>query len=125
MTHEEVQQWLDDYLSAWASNDPDAIGALFTENAVYSYRPWRSEDQTVTGREGIVASWLEHPDDPDIWEAEYSPYAVDGDKAVAVGWTKYQPIGEHPERTYYNAYLLRFEDRACAEFAEFYFLKKD
>jgi uncharacterized protein (TIGR02246 family) len=125
MTHEEVQHWLDEYVSAWASNDPEAIGALFTVDAVYSYRPWKSDDQTVTGREAIIASWLEHPDDPAIWEAEYTPYAVDGDKAVAVGWTKYNAVDEHPERTYHNAYLLRFEDGACAEFAEFYFLQKD
>lgn len=125
MTHEEVQRWLDDYLSAWASNDPEAIGALFTEDATYGYRPWKSDAHSVTGRQAIVASWMEDPDDPSLWEAAYTPYAVEGDKAVAIGWTKYHPVGEHPERTYHNAYLLRFEDGACAEFSEFYILEKD
>ena len=125
MTHEEVQQWLDDYISAWASNDPEAIGALFSEEAEYSYRPWKSEKHTVRGREAIVSSWLEDPDDPSGWEAAYAPYVVEGDKAVAIGWTKYEAAGEHPQRTYHNAYLLRFEDGVCAEFAEFYLLEKE
>ncbi|MFZ0013324.1 MAG: nuclear transport factor 2 family protein [Acidimicrobiia bacterium] len=126
MTHDEVQEWLDDYLEAWSSNDPARIGALFTEDAVYSYRPWRSEEHTARGREAIVAGWLENPDDPADWEAEYAPYAVDGAKAVAVGWTRYEPIGEHPGRTYHNAFLLRFGDEGrCSEFAEFYLIEKD
>jgi ketosteroid isomerase-like protein len=64
MTHDEVQEWLDHYLEAWSSNDPAQIGALFTEDAVYSYRPWQSEKHSARGREAIVSGWLEQPDDP-------------------------------------------------------------
>lgn len=124
MDRNQVQQWLDDYISAWASNDADQIGRLFTEDAVYNYRPWTDEKNTVTGRDAIVASWQESPDDPDTWVAEYSPYAVDGDKAVAVGHTRYEASGEHAERTYHNAFLLQFDGELCAEFSEFYVLEK-
>lgn len=124
MTHEEVQSWLNAYIAAWRSNEADDIGALFTPDAVYSYRPWESDDQTVTGREAIVAGWLENSDDPDTWEAHYEPYAVEGNKAVAVGWSRYDPTDEHPERTYHNAYLLAFaDDGRCSAFHEFYMLE--
>lgn len=125
MTHDEVQVWLDNYITAWASNDADKIGNLFTEDAVYSYRPWRDDKHSVKGRDGIVESWRENPDDPDGWEAEYAPYAVDGNVAVAVGWTRYKADGDEPEHVYHNAFLLRFgDDGRCSEFAEFYVRRK-
>jgi len=31
--------WLDDYVAAWRSYDPEAIGALFSEDAEYRYHP--------------------------------------------------------------------------------------
>ena len=123
MTHDEVQKWLDAYISAWASNDADAIGSLFTQDAVYSYRPWISDDATLTGRDAIVASWLDKKDDPGDWDAEYQPYVVEGVRAVAIGWSRYRERGGDPERTYHNAYLLRFAEGRCAEFREFYFLE--
>jgi ketosteroid isomerase-like protein len=125
MTNVQVQTWLDDYIEAWASNDTERIGALFTDDAAYSYRPWRDDANTVTGRDAVVASWQNEPDDPETWEAEYAPYAVDGDKAVAVGWTRYFGSEDEPERVYHNAFLLRFgDDGRCAEFAEFFVREK-
>ncbi|HEX6286951.1 MAG TPA: nuclear transport factor 2 family protein [Acidimicrobiia bacterium] len=125
MTHEQVQSWLDDYVSAWASNDADRIAELFSEDAAYSYRPWRDDANTVIGRDEVVSSWQDDPDDPDTWEAEYAPYAVDGDRAVAVGRTRYFAHDDEPERVYHNAFLLQFDDEGrCAEFAEFYVREK-
>jgi ketosteroid isomerase-like protein len=124
MNRDGVQAWLDRYIVAWRANDRGPIEALFTEDAVYSYRPWLSDEHTVRGRDAIIASWLEEPDDPGSWEAHYEPYAVDGDRAVAVGWSRYAASDGEPERTYHNAYLLRFApDGRCAEFREFYFLE--
>jgi uncharacterized protein (TIGR02246 family) len=121
MDRTAVQDWLDRYVAAWRANDAAPIAELFTEDAVYGYRPWDSDDHTVRGRDAIVASWLEEPDEPATWDAHYEPYAVDGDRAVAVGWSRYAASGDTPERTYHNAYLLRFDrDGRCAEFHEFY-----
>jgi ketosteroid isomerase-like protein len=120
MTHADVQAWLDRYIAAWRANDAAEIEPLFTEDAVYSYRPWDSEDHTIRGRDAVVASWLEDTDDPGSWDAHYEPFAVDGNRAVAVGWSKYAADGEHEARTYHNAYLLEFEDGRCASFHEYY-----
>jgi ketosteroid isomerase-like protein len=126
MTHDEVQRWLDRYIAAWRANDASAIEPLFAEDAVYGYRPWDSEAHTVRGRDAIVASWLEEPDAPDSWDAGYAPWAVEGNRAVAVGWSRYQATGDEPERTYHNAYLIEFDDEGrCASFHEFYMLEDD
>ena len=78
----------------------------------------------LQGRESIVANWLDEPDDPDGWEASYRPYAIDGDRAVAVGWSRYLAKGDQPEETFHNVYLLRFaSDGRCSEFTEYYVLE--
>jgi len=123
MTHEDVQAWLDRYIAAWRSNETSAIGDLFTDDAVYRYHPYG--DDAVRGREAIVQAWLEEEDAPDSWEAEYSPFAVDGERAVATGWSRYAATGEEPERTYHNVFLMRFNaDGRCAEFTELFMLEK-
>ncbi len=48
-------------------------------------------------------------------------YAVDGDRAVAVGYSRYLAMAERPERTYHNCFLLRFaDDGRCGEFTEYF-----
>lgn len=126
MTHDEVQTWLDAYIAAWASNDPDDIAALFTEDAMYSYRPWEDDKVTPRGRDAIVAAWQEQEMDPSLWEAHYEPYVVEGHKAVAVGRTHYETHSEQPERTYHNAFLIEFaDDGRCSAFHEFWVHKKN
>ncbi len=121
MNRSDVQAWLDNYVEAWRNNDAESIAALFSEEAVYSYRPWDSDDHAIRGRDAIVASWLEEPDEPGTWDARYEPYAVEGDRAVALGWSRYAATDTAPERTFHNAYVLRFDpDGRCAEFHEFY-----
>lgn len=124
MNRSDVQAWLDRYVDAWRSNDRGAIEALFSDDAVYSYRPWESDDQTVRGRDAVVESWLEDKDDPAAWDARYEPFAVDGYRAVAVGWSRYAATGDEPQKTYHNAYLLEFDDAGrCSSFREFYMLE--
>lgn len=124
MTRSDVQSWLDRYISAWRSNAAGPIEELFATDATYSYRPWPSDDETLHGRDAIVASWLEEPDVPTSWDASYEPFAVEGDRAVAVGWSRYGATPDQPERTYHNAFLLRFDDEGrCSEFSELYMLE--
>ena len=125
MNRSDVQAWLDRYVDAWRSNDRASIEALFTEDAVYGYRPWDSDTHTVRGRDAIVSSWQEEPDAPGSWDAHYEPWAVDGDRAVAVGWSRYAATGDKPAQLYHYAYLLEFAaDGQCRSFHEFYMLEE-
>ena len=61
MDHAGFQDWLNRYIDAWRSTDPAAIGALFSEDATYSYGPYR---EPLVGREAIVRDWIataKHP----------------------------------------------------------------
>lgn len=119
MTHDEVQAWLDAYVTAWRTYDPEAISALFAENATYAYHPWDEGEELVQGRDAIVANWQEERDPPDSWEAQYRPLLVEGKRAVVAGFTSYAD-GEY----YWNLWVLRFdEDGRCAEYVEWYMVE--
>jgi hypothetical protein len=116
-----VAAWLDGYTQAWGSYDPEKIGALFSEDAVYSYNPF---DEPVRGREAIVASWLEDRDDPGTYEGGYRPVLVAGDQAVARGYSRYLDTNGTVADEYDNLFLLRFDaDGRCQEYREWYMQK--
>ena len=126
LTHEAVQAWLDDYIHAWETYDAADVAALFTEDAEYRYHPF---DEPESGRDEIVFAWLNpggdpsRRDKPGTWVADYHPYALDGDRAVAVGTSTY--VGDATsgkvDRTYYNSWLLEFApDGRCRSFIEYY-----
>lgn len=41
MNADDLTTWVDGYVRAWASNDPDDIGRLFTDDATYYTAPFR------------------------------------------------------------------------------------
>lgn len=116
MTPDTLQAWLDAYVAAWRSYDPAAIAGLFTEDACYAFRPWDTGDDVIRGRAAIVANWLAERDEPDSWEAAYRPGLIDGDRATAVGVTRYHSDGN----VFDNLWELRFVGGRCAEFVEWY-----
>ena len=127
MEHADVQTWLDDYVAAWKSYDPDAIAALFAEDVAYRYHPC---DEPVRGRDAVVAAWLGEGDQDvassrdtaGTYDAKYTPVAVDGDVAVAVGAS----TSTDPPAVYDNCYVMRFDaDGRCTEFTEFFMQRPD
>jgi hypothetical protein len=118
MNHVEAQDWLDRYVDAWRSNDPEKIGALFSENVSYRYYPF---GKSIEGREAVVRSWLANPDEPGSWEAHYTPFSVQDNKVVAVGTSRYFAHGEEPQHVYHNCFLIAFDDAgACSSYTEFF-----
>ncbi len=124
MTHDELQSWLDRYVEAWQSYDRAQIGDLFSEDAECRYYPY---EQPKSGREAIVDSWLEGKDEPGTWEAEYHPFAVDAEAAVATGRSYYRDeAGGEIKRVYHNCFVMRFDaDGRCVEFTEWFLLQPD
>jgi ketosteroid isomerase-like protein len=129
MDRPTVQAWLDRYVAAWKSYDATEVEALFSDDSTYRYHPWDEGDDVVRGRDAIVKDWIEpeghtsNRDEPGTYDAHYEPYAVDGDQAVAVGWSRYYEDASKAtlSREYRNAYLLRFDaDGRCSELTEFF-----
>src|SRR5215211_3378691 len=73
--------WLQRYFDAWASNDPVEVSALFAEDAVYSYGPFREETH---GREAIVRAWVEGGVPTEL-RTDVEPIAVAGTGAWRTG----------------------------------------
>ena len=116
-----VDRWLDAYIAAWKSYDPEEIGALFSTDAVYFYDPFH---EPVRGREAIVADWIKDRDDAGTYEGGYRPVLVAGDKAVARGYSRYFNTNGTVRDEYDNLFLLRFDaDGRCAEYREWYMRK--
>jgi hypothetical protein len=126
MDHETAQQWLDRYVDAWVSYDPDSIAGLFSEDVAYRYHP---SDEPTVGRDAVVASWLGEDssndfgrDAPGTYDAAYSPVAVDGDVVVATGTSRYRKEAGGPfVRTYDNCFVVKFDaEGRCRDFTEYY-----
>jgi hypothetical protein len=129
MDRASVESWLSRYVEAWKSYDRQAIGDLFSADAVYRFHPYDGGGDVLHGREAIVRSWLEPDgdqsgrDEPGTYDAQYEPYAVDGERAVAVGRSSYWTDDTRStlERVYDNVFLLRFDgDGRCVEFTELF-----
>lgn len=114
---DHVRRWVDAYLVAWTSNDPADVEALFTADATYRHRPYRTP---VVGRDAIVADWVgEHRDESGTWRAEFAPLVVHDDLAVVTGDVDYDD-----DERYSNLWVVRFgADGRCSEFTEWWMLK--
>ena len=113
-----VQTWLDRYLTAWASNDPDDIRALFTDDATYAGSPFDSDP--AVGIEAIVAWWLSNRDEADDWAFEGAPLAYSDGVGLVQGRTDY-PEG----RVYANLWVITFaEDGRARSFVEWWMQPK-
>ena len=109
--------WVDGYVRAWNSNDPAAIGALFTQDAAYYTEPysppWR-------GRDEIVRRWLDRKDEPGETEFRWHPIAVTQDVAVVQGETVY------PAPDTSNLWIIRLDaEGRCTEFTEWWIQHPD
>jgi uncharacterized protein (TIGR02246 family) len=115
-----VAAWVDAYVQAWATNSPEDIARLFSEDATYSYSPF---DKPVQGRDAIVESWLKNPDAPGTWEASYEPIAVDGDVAVVHGRSRYFKDSARTQlkNEWDNIFVIHFDEAGlCRSFGEWY-----
>jgi ketosteroid isomerase-like protein len=111
----DIERWLQGYLRAWESNDPEDIGRLFTDDAQYSTAPHR---EPWTGRDEIVREWIGRKDDPGDWAFRHEVLATAGDLAFVRGWTDYP---DHDPNAYSNLWVIRLaDDGRCSEFTEWW-----
>ncbi|WP_402841604.1 nuclear transport factor 2 family protein [Microbacterium sp. GXS0129] len=109
------------YLTAWTSNDPVDIAAVFAPEAVYHPRP--NASQIASGIDEITAFWLEERDEPGTWEFEWTVVVEDANAAAIRGVTSY-PAGAK-KGVYDNLWLVRFDtDGRAVEFTDWWISRK-
>ena len=127
-----MARWLSDYVEAWKSYDPEAIGALFSDDVKYRYHPY---DDPVEGR----GPWSSRGSGRETTRAPRSetrrapttppiePAAVDGEVAVATGSSTYTKEPGGPiDKIYDNCFVMRFDgDGRCREFTEWFMKRPD
>ena len=93
MDRSDLEDWLTRYRTAWKSDDPDQIAALFVDDASYSPWPFSSAWE---GRPQIVRKWVDRGDSKRPWEFEHEILAYEG--AVSASLEKQiGRLGEVPD----------------------------
>ena len=110
---ERVANWVRRYVEAWNTNDPDHIGALFTDDAVYYTAPFR---EPWRGRDAIVEGWLDAKDVPGDTEFDFEVTAIDGDLGIVRGETYYKADDER----FVNLWEIRLDGDRCSSFTEWW-----
>lgn len=114
MDESAFRAWVDRYVGAWNSNDPDEIAALFTEEARYLTEPYA---RPWTGHKEIVEQWLANKDEPGETKFVYDILAIVDDLGFVKGTTDYKT----PPRVYSNLWEVRLDaDGRCKEFVEWW-----
>jgi len=117
----DLERWVQGYVRAWLSNDPDDIGGLFTDDATYRTAP---DAEPWTGREAIVAGWLEHRDEPGAATFTFEVVGLDGHRGFVQGATTYRADDERAERTYDNLWMIDLTDDGRASAYTEWFIRR-
>jgi len=111
---ERLDDWMDGYIAAWTSNDPEDITGLFSLDAVYDPQ---TADGEQHGHREIVEWWQGVDDDPENWDFEWVSLVETDDIAVITATTRYF----EPPATYRNLFVIKFDqDDLCLYFTEWY-----
>jgi len=103
---------MEQYIVAWNSNDPEEIGALFTDDALYYTEPFAAPWR---GRTEIIEQWLARKDEPGQATFEWEPLVVTPEVAVVTGTATYK----EPPTVYSNLWVMRLDASGrCREFTE-------
>lgn len=109
-----LEQWVEAYVRAWDSNDPEEIGALFTDDALYFTEPFA---EPWRGRAAIVAGWLERKDEPGQATFEWQPLVATPELSIVTGRATYRD----PPLLYSDLWVVRLDpDGRCREFTEWW-----
>ncbi|GAA2683081.1 nuclear transport factor 2 family protein [Streptomyces lunalinharesii] len=110
VSEQQVRDWVEGYVRAWATNSRKDIAALFTPHA--EYHEWPYETDWV-GREEIVDGWLDRaPWQEGGWVFAWSVLTVNGDTAAIEGTGRYEELG-----TCANLWTVTFDENAtCTMF---------
>ncbi|MCI0579315.1 MAG: nuclear transport factor 2 family protein [Chloroflexi bacterium] len=114
MNLQQLETWMQGYIRAWNTNDPQDIGQLFAGDARYYTAPFR---EPWRGRDMIVDEWLNRQDEPGTFSFRYQILEVTSDTGFVRGWTQYTD----PPRAYSNLWAIKLDNQdRCTEFTEWW-----
>ncbi|WP_127476812.1 nuclear transport factor 2 family protein [Microbacterium sulfonylureivorans] len=107
-----ASEWLNGYITAWASKDPADVRAIFTEDAQYWFRP--DDDDPVIGIDAIVEMW----GDPEPSEPVHElAVLIENDEIGIIKGTVDYP----GDQSYSNLWEVRFApDGRATSFVEWF-----
>jgi hypothetical protein len=125
LSRDDVERWLAAHDAAWATNDPDRIGDLFSEDGVYHLGPfegpWRGMDGPFAGREAIVAGWLAGADPTERFTATAEILAIVEGRAIVSRVITYLGENGRPSERYGCVWALEFDpDGRCRDYQEWF-----
>jgi len=98
-------RWADTWKRAWEALDPDAIVALYAEDAVVSTEPFREPARgRDAGVRGYISRVFGEERDPRVW---IGTPIVDGDRAAISWWASL--IEDGADATLAGTSVLRFD----------------
>jgi hypothetical protein len=108
-----TEQWVEGYLRAWHTYEPDDIRALFTEDAYYRGSP--TDPNPWIGHDGLVAGWYRRHDAPEDWDFEWEVLGEMDDRGFVQGLVTY-----HDGRPQWDVlWVIDFApDGRCSYFSE-------
>jgi hypothetical protein len=112
--------WLTRFGRAWRERDPQAVGDLFTEHAVYRSDPFRP---ALAGRTEIVHYWTVATKGQTGVAVTFGAPLIRGDR-MAVEWWSVMDMDGHPT-TDAGGLFLTFEDGLCSELREYWNLTEE
>jgi len=98
-TREAAQRWADVWAQGWRDHDPDAIGALYADDAFWQQHPFREPEP------GYVARVFGEEESA---RCEFGVPIVDGDRA-AVPWSAQTRLVDGGAEDLVGVSLLRFD----------------
>ncbi len=112
--------WLERYAAAWSAADDEAVGELFTDDAVYRSGPFR---EPHVGRDAIRAYWREATSTQSELELRLGEPVVEGTRMAVEWWAIMRDRDD--EVTLPGCLVLRFAgDGRCEELREYWHVEE-
>ena len=99
-TEAAARAWVEAWEHGWATGDPDAIGAMYAESAVYRSHPFREPERSA--HEYVRRAFS----DEELAEVRFGDPIVAGDRAAVEYWAVLSADGA--EETLAGLTILRF-----------------
>jgi ketosteroid isomerase-like protein len=118
LTLDHFKDWLEGYFSAWKTNDMQAVGKLFAEDAVLYSGPFA---EPIIGRQPIVEAWILNPASDGL-KYSYAPIAIHEDTGAA-HWNVRSPSSSKPDamHEYDGILVIKFDEQGqCIEHKEWF-----